>query len=112
MFQHLADHVDVPAGCVVCILVSDHVRQFLIGGNTDHLLSRVKQPFRRLGLCHLDSPEHRSAVGNLRYQILIIIPEADRRLHIRIQCIYLLFKSRLQPLCQRIILRMLFLPEL
>ena len=41
MFDHLIDHIDETAGCIVSILILDHVGQLLIGRYADDLLSLI-----------------------------------------------------------------------
>ena len=62
MFQHLADHIDISTGCVVRILELDHIGQFLVRGDTDHLLSGTLCRFHGVDLVLINAPEHISGV--------------------------------------------------
>ena len=39
--EHRVDHVDIPAGCVVCILIHNHMFKLLVGGYANYGLSLI-----------------------------------------------------------------------
>ena len=65
MLQHLADHVDITAGCVVCVLELDHIGQFLVRGYTDNLFSGALCSFHGTDLILINTPEYIAGIGYL-----------------------------------------------
>ena len=104
MFQHLTDHIDITAGCVISILELDHVGQFLIRGDTDDLFSGALCGFHGIDLILIDTPEYISGICHLGYQICIIIYESSFLLYVRVQRIRFLGKRCFQGLCRSLIL--------
>ena len=104
MLQHLADHIDITAGCVVRILELDHIGQFLIRRYTDDLFSGALRGFHSADLILIYASEHVSGVRYLGYQIRIVIYKSSLFLYIGIQRVSLFFKRCFQCICRSLIL--------